>query len=144
MNQPSRLDEVADEFLDEQRVPVGVRLDDGVEFFGDRGRSEQLTSHRPAVLDRQAGQRDAAGVGLSEDRLDHGCTAGSAQAVQRDLGVIGDLPPRVQVFRPVHEHDQQRRVGHGVHDEGQDVLGGLVDPVHVLQHQGQRALGGAG
>ena len=58
--------------------------------------------------------------------------------------MIGHVAPGAQVLGPIDEQEQDGRVRDPLHEHRQQVLRGLVDPVHVLNHQGQRVLGGFG
>jgi hypothetical protein len=81
------------------------------------------------------------------DQLGHGLgpvqpgqlnTLGAATPIQD--GQVGPQPVRARLVAAVAHHHEQPLAAQIAGQEGQQVTGGAVGPVHVLDHQGDRHL----
>ena len=104
----------------------------------------------PADRAISTSRRPSSGT-LPRSGLDEGARVGPVEAGQRDpldgpqppeLGQPRDDPVVGRRLRAVGEHDQDAFVGEVRGEEGQQVEGGPVGPLHVLDDVGHRAVGG--
>ena len=106
-------------------------------MWHDRRANEPLNQCR-ALRSGQRRQGDTGRVRLAEDGPHHLGATGIGEKIQRNPNVIGFRRPRVKILRAISENQQQVRIGQGLDDGADDLLGGLVDPVHVFDDQHER------
>ncbi|MET3962191.1 hypothetical protein ABIE44_002125 [Marmoricola sp. OAE513] len=114
----------ADELLDEERIALGARHDAGDVRLAQRF-GVQLLDQRPHVAGTERLELHPADPG-------HPAPLGSG-AAQR--------VPSVQVVGPVRRDDRDRVLERAGEQEADQVAGGGVGPVDVLEHQQQRGGG---
>jgi hypothetical protein len=100
------------DFLDEQRVPLGLAHDPANDLGRDVARPEQ--------------------------RAYHGCRLGLGEHVEVQLGEVGLVGPADRVAGSVGGYEEHGQAGQALDQERAVVLGRLVDPVDVLDDQYER------
>jgi hypothetical protein len=100
------------DLLDEEGIPLGL-LDDEL-----------------AELRRQFGRLD--------DGAGHGRHLGLRERLERDPDVVAPVAEWMLVAGPVREQEARPRGGDRIDQELEELLGGGVDPVQVLDHEDER------
>ena len=116
-----------------------------------RGQGQLLDEQRVAGRPRHQHVEEVLVRDASLRGLDEGARVGPVEAGQRDpldgpqppeLGQPRDDPVVGARLRAMGEHDQDAFVGEVRGEEGQQIEGGPVGPLHVLDDVGHRAMGG--
>ena len=116
-----------------------------------RGQGQLLDEERVAGRPRHQHVEEPLVRDAPAHGLDEGARVGPVEAGQRhpldgpqppELGQPRDDPVVGRRLRAVGEHDQDAFVGEVRGEEGQQVEGGPVGPLHVLDDVGHRAVGG--
>ena len=132
------------------RQAVEARLQDALDGSGTMTSDLQVgvLGHRARELLQE--ERHAFGMGhdhlgqlgrqllLGHDGMDHGEAVRRRQPIEPDLAGIGPSQPRRPVARAVRGDQHERITGEALGERGQRFLGGLVDPLDVLDGEDER------
>ena len=94
----------------------------------------------PCALARSASASGGGTVSLLEHRLDDLHTVLGRERRHGELGGVGLLQPRRPIPRAVGAQDQDGRAGEALHQRGEKLLGGGVNPVQVFHRENERVL----